>query len=101
MLWTCSYCVAVRATNGAGATAVAETDGVLVDATVPISGSTGILDGSTADVDIDEQRGVSTLSATWDAFTDAESGIVKYVGLGGEGVRCMAAVLLTLAWLQV
>src|SRR5581483_7332459 len=70
------YRVTVRATNGAGLTSTATSDGVLVDATPP--NVTGVPnDGAAADADL--QASLATISANWaGVFADAETGIAAY-----------------------
>ena len=71
-----TYIVNVRATNGAGLTRLAGSDGVTVDATPPTA--TGVPnDGLGADVDV--QSSTTALSANWaSVFADAQSGVTAY-----------------------
>ncbi|XP_031557393.1 uncharacterized protein LOC116294015 [Actinia tenebrosa] len=71
-----TYYITVRAWNEAGNTANTSTDGVKIDSTPPKGGE--IRDGN-GEEDIDYQADDSFISANWDQFTDAESGIEKYI----------------------
>ena len=75
------YCVAVRATNGAGLTIDAQSDGVLVDHTPP--DEVAAMDGTSPTADIDSQTESTSITFTWLSITDAESYVVALeVGLG-------------------
>src|SRR6185436_5521401 len=68
------YFVTVRATNNVGLTVTATSDGVRVDATAPTGGT--VNDGTAADRDW--QSSLTTISANWSGFADAQSGITRY-----------------------
>src|SRR5204863_412005 len=63
----------VRATNGAGLSVLAISNGVLVDTATPVAGT--VRDGTGADLDFQSSTG--TLSANWSGFS-APSGITAY-----------------------
>ncbi len=68
-----TYYVNVAAINGAGLTgSISSTNGILVDATAP--GAVGALTDSGS-----FQTSTTTVSASWSAATDAESGVTDYV----------------------
>jgi hypothetical protein len=69
-----TYYVTVRATNGAGLTNTATSDGVTVDSTPPVAGM--VNDGLAADIDY--QTSTDTINANWSGFSDPESGIAGY-----------------------
>ena len=75
-----TYFVTVEATNGAGDTSVAYSDGVTVDQTLPVGGN--LRDGQDEDIDFTEHE--SSISANWDEFFDPETGVVKYVICAGS-----------------
>jgi MYXO-CTERM domain-containing protein len=91
-----TYYVTVRATNGAGLTSTASSDGVTVtvpDGTPPVAGT--VNDGAGADVDT--QASTSTISANWSGFSDPESGITRYdwavgTAAGGTDVQAFTPV---------
>ena len=77
------YCVTVRATNGAGLTIDAQSDGVLVDHTPP--DKVAAMDGTSPTTDVDAQTSSTSFTFTWSSITDAESYILYLeVGLGSE-----------------
>jgi hypothetical protein len=81
-----AYYVRVRATNGAGGTVVADSDGVLVDTSGPTAGT--VADG--LGLDLDWQSSTSSLSANWTGFADAQSGITGYewaIGTSSGGTQ--------------
>ncbi len=73
-----TYFINVRALNSAGLeSTVASTDGILVNTTAasdttPPTDILNLMDGGTVTTSLD------TLTATWDASTDAESGVAEY-----------------------
>lgn len=71
------YFVTVRATNEAGYSAIASSNGIQVDSTPPVSGSVIDTDGRELE-DIDYQPDGTYIYASWDGFEDEESGIVRY-----------------------
>lgn len=73
---TVRYFATVKATNEAGYSAMASSNGVRVDSTPPVSGS--VRDGQTV-VDIDFQADDTFIYANWDEFQDLESDIMKYM----------------------
>jgi hypothetical protein len=73
------YYTTVRAVNGAGQTSFATSNGIFIDMTSPEGGS--VSDGD--DTDIDVTVFDSYVSANWDEFHDAESGVLKYVICAG------------------
>jgi len=87
-----TYYVTVRATNSAGLSATATSDGVRVDTTDPVFGF--VNDGSGADLSF--QTSVTSISANW-SFTDPEGGVANYawsIGttIGGAEVRALTSV---------
>jgi hypothetical protein len=77
------YQVVVRAYNGAGLWVEQGSNGVSIpgeapDSTPPTTEAAQVFDGPTAGVDIDAQKDTTTLSANWQGFADAESGILDY-----------------------
>ena len=75
------YCVAVRATNGAGLKIDAQSDGFRVDHTPP--DEVAAMDGTSPTADIDSQTESTSITFTWSLITDAESYILELeVGLG-------------------
>ena len=68
------YFVTVRATNEAGYSIVAASNGVRVDSTPPVGGK--VRDGQTL-VDIDFQAAGTFIYANWDEFQDVESEIIR------------------------
>jgi sugar lactone lactonase YvrE len=73
-----TYYVTIQATNGAGLSSTATSDGVKVDTTAPVVSGVPT-DGATAGTDIAFQASTTTLSANWaNVFADAESGITGY-----------------------
>ena len=77
---TGTYFVTVKATNEAGYSAMASSNGVRVDNTPPVGGS--IRDGRTL-TDIDYQADDTYLYANWDEFQDEQSDITRYVWCAG------------------
>jgi len=69
-----TYFVTIRATNAAGLTVSAGSDGVTVDATPPSPGS--VSDGASSDIDF--QTSLTSIDASWTGFADAQSGVVRY-----------------------
>ena len=65
------YFVAVYAVNKVGLRSVAITDGVVVDSTPPVKGQQ-VIDG-TGETDIDSSSDDTTISASWDQFSDSVS----------------------------
>ena len=74
-----TYYTTVRATNGAGHTSFASSNGILIDLTPPIG--TNLRDGEDLDTDLSIQD--MFVSTNWDEFHDPESGISKYVVCAG------------------
>ena len=75
------YCVTVRATNRAGMTIDAHSNGILVDHTPP--DEVAAMDGTSPTTDIDSQTDSTSITFTWSLITDAESYILELqVGLG-------------------
>ena len=74
------YFVTVRATNEAGYSTMAASNGVLVDSTPPVGGE--VRDGRTL-ADIDFQAGDTYMYANWDEFQDVESDVARYVWCAG------------------
>ena len=74
-----TYFTTVRATNGAGQTAFASSNGITLDLTPPIGGK--LRDGDDLDIDLSIQD--LFVSMNWDEFNDPESGISKYVVCAG------------------
>jgi N-acetylneuraminic acid mutarotase len=70
-----NYYVSVQATNHAGLSTIATSNGVKVDTTPPIGGP--VNDGSTSGQDLSTQTSTTAISANWTAFSDPESGITK------------------------
>lgn len=88
-----TYYASVRATNGAGLTTTATSDGLLVDATAPPAGT--VSEGSGADIDF--TGSATTIQANWSGFADLQSGIAGYewaIGTtaGGSDVQSFTAV---------
>lgn len=79
---TGTYFVTVKATNEAGYSAMASSNGVRVDSTPPVGGS--VRDGRTLK-DIDYQADDTYLYANWDEFQDVESDITRYAWCAGTG----------------
>ena len=77
---TRTYFVTVKATNEAGYSAMASSNGVRVDNTPPVGGS--IRDGRTL-TDIDYQADDIYLYANWDEFQDEQSDITRYAWCAG------------------
>ncbi|EDO42273.1 predicted protein [Nematostella vectensis] len=75
-----TYYVTVQATNEAGYTETATSNGVTIDATPPVGGI--VRDGLLAD-DINFQASDSFIAANWDAFTDPETGVDRYIWCAG------------------
>ena len=69
--------VRVEAVNGAGATAMVVSNGVIIDRSPPQV--SGIVDGNSLLDDLEFQSSNETLSATWNV-TDTESGIHRILG---------------------
>ncbi|MFN8035841.1 MAG: hypothetical protein U0V73_07905 [Acidimicrobiia bacterium] len=69
-----TYYVSVRATDTAGNTSVATSNGVTVDATAPVAGT--VADGTSTDVTW--QQSTTTINANWSGFADVTSGIAGY-----------------------
>ncbi|XP_065175686.1 uncharacterized protein LOC135805560 [Sycon ciliatum] len=67
------YCMQVRVVNKAGLMSTAWSNGVLVDITPPDDFL--VVDGPTLSDDIDHQDSNSTLTASWSASADAQSGM--------------------------
>jgi hypothetical protein len=87
-----TYFVSVRATNGAGLSTIATSDGISVDASPFMVRS--VNDGVGSDVDI--QLSASTLSANW-AIEDPASGIAGYewaigTAVGGQDIKPFVSV---------
>ena len=74
------YFVTVRATNEAGYSAMATSNGVLVDSTPAVGGE--VRDGRTL-ADIDFQAGDTYIYANWDEFQDVESDVIRYAWCAG------------------
>ena len=74
------YFVTVRATNEAGYSTMAASNGVLVDSTPPVGGE--VRDGRTL-ADIDFQAGDTYMYANWDEFQDLESDVTRYAWCAG------------------
>lgn len=74
------YFVTVRATNEAGYSTMATSNGVLVDSTPPVGGE--LRDGRTL-ADIDFQAGDTYIYANWDEFQDVESDVTRYIWCAG------------------
>ena len=74
------YFVTVRATNEAGYSTTATSNGVLVDSTPPQGGE--VRDGRTL-ADIDYQAGDTYIYANWDEFQDVESDVTRYAWCAG------------------
>ena len=74
------YFVTVRATNQAGYSTMAASNGVLVDSTPPVGGE--VRDGQTL-TDIDFQAGDTYMYANWDEFQDLESDVTRYAWCAG------------------
>lgn len=74
------YFVTVRATNEAGYSTMATSNGVLVDSTPPVGGE--VRDGRTL-ADIDFQAGDTYIYANWDEFQDVESDVTRYIWCAG------------------
>jgi hypothetical protein len=88
-----TYYVTVRATNGAGLTATASSDGVTVTVPSPVAGT--VLDGLGAD--IDTQASLTAISANWSGFSDPLGGALTYawaIGTtaGGQQVQAFTGV---------
>ncbi|XP_015767122.1 PREDICTED: uncharacterized protein LOC107345883, partial [Acropora digitifera] len=77
------YFVTVKATNKAGYSAMASSNGFLVDTTAPIPGTALVRDGKTS-TDIDFQADDTYIYANWDDFVDEESDISKYTWCVGS-----------------
>ena len=75
------YFVTVKATNEAGYSAMASSNGLHVDSTTPIPGT--VRDGKTS-TDIDFQAGDTYIYANWDDFLDEESDVSKYTWCVGS-----------------
>lgn len=75
-----TYFVTVRATNEAGYSTIAASNGVRVDSTPPVGGE--VRDGQTL-VDIDFQAGDTYIYANWDEFQDVESDVTRYAWCAG------------------
>ena len=76
-----TYAVEVEATNAAGSSESAFTDGVLVDVSPPKSGN--VSDGLLVTMDIDFQYNTAGIGATWSGFSDDESGIADFAWSAG------------------
>ena len=74
------YFVTVRATNQAGYSTMAASNGVLVDSTPPVGGE--VRDGGTL-ADIDFQADDTYMYANWDEFQDLESDVTRYAWCAG------------------
>ena len=74
------YFVTVKATNEAGYSTMASSNGIEVDSTPPYRGS--VRDGQRAP-DIDFQADDTYIYANWDEFRDEESDISKYTWCAG------------------
>ena len=77
---TRKYFVTVRATNEAGYSTMATSNGVRVDSTPPVGGE--VRDGQTL-ADIDFQDGDTYIYANWDEFEDEESDVTRYAWCAG------------------
>lgn len=77
------YFVTVKATNKAGYSAMASSNGFLVDTTAPVPGTALVRDGKTS-TDIDFQADDTYIYANWDDFFDEESDISKYTWCVGS-----------------
>ena len=73
-----TYFVSVTAYNAAGLTVTATSNGITVDQSPPMAGD--VYDGMSGSLstEIDYQANTASLSATWQPFTDPESGIDHY-----------------------
>ena len=69
------YFTAVRATNRAGLSSIAYSDGIIIDITKPRCGA--VRDGN-AEFDISFQQFGDSFAASWDMCSDGESGIASY-----------------------
>lgn len=74
------YFVTVKATNEAGYSTMATSNGVQVDSTPPVGGE--VRDGKTL-VDVDFQAGDTYIFANWDEFEDVESVVTRYAWCAG------------------
>ena len=74
------YFVTVRATNEAGYSSIASTNGIRVDSTPPVGGE--VRDGQTL-IDIDFKAGDTYMYANWDEFQDVESEVTRYAWCAG------------------
>ena len=87
------YCLAVQAVNGAGATTTVESDGAVVDNSPPVVPSTQVADGLDVLADVVQQRSATVLSASWQAFSDLETGVAGYeIGFGVGGGSSLDSV---------
>ena len=77
---TGKYFVTVKATDEAGYSATASSNGIQVDSTPPMEGT--VRDGQTL-ADIDYQGDDTFLFANWDKFQDQESDISRYTWCAG------------------
>ncbi|KAJ7389360.1 hypothetical protein OS493_032217 [Desmophyllum pertusum] len=75
------YFVTVRATNEAGYSTMATSNGVRVDSTPPVGGE--VRDGQTL-ADIDYQASGAHIYANWDEFQDVESEVIR---VSSDGVK--------------
>ncbi len=73
-----TYYISIKAQNGVGLVSAGTgmSDGVTIDTTPP-SQITNVNDGAGADVEYSSEE--STLSGNWDAASDAQSGISRYI----------------------
>ncbi len=74
-----TYYTTVRATNGAGQTGFASSNGIIIDLTPPVGSN--LRDGEDLDIDVSVQD--MFVGTNWDEFHDPESGISKYVVCAG------------------
>jgi probable HAF family extracellular repeat protein len=72
-----TYYVSVRATSGVGLTTTATSSGITVDTSPPGGGL--VYDGPTPGVNLKYQSSLTSISANWTGFADAQSGITGYV----------------------
>jgi len=72
-----TYYFAVKAENNAGLKSTVSSDGVVPDTTQPLPPA-NVWDGTVPGIDIESFSSTTTISATWNAATDSESGIAEY-----------------------
>ena len=86
-----TYYITVMAVNGAGLRTIISSNGILVDSTPPTRGV--VFDGSTVGDDIRFQSDLTSLSCTWNNFTDAESHISMFTTcFSSDGENCDVTV---------